>query len=158
MEAFDGVGSKFMWSIVGHSGDSWRIDLVDFNHPPQALKDRLKILQKMYAHSQFCSSGDYTLEATQDACKEVAKQDGDEHFVFVISDANLRRYGIRPSHLKEALLCEKDVKAYVIFIASLWEEAERIVNELPPGRGIVCMATSLLPSTLKKLLTSNLVK
>lgn len=158
MEAFDGFEQKIQYSIVGQSGDSYCIPFVDFKYPPKTLKERLKVLQRMYAHSQYCSSGDYTLEATEDACKEVAKIEGDEHFVFVISDANLRRYGIRPSHLKEALMCEKDVKAYVIFIASLWEEAERTVSELPPGRGIVCMSTSLLPSTLKKLLTTNLIK
>lgn len=73
------------------SGDSWKIPFVQFRAPPKTLKDKFKVLQKMFAHSVYCSSGDYTLEATQDACKVAAQEEGDEHFVFVISDANLRR-------------------------------------------------------------------
>ena len=54
----------------------------------------------MVAHSQFCWSGDHTLEATQRAIKEAAAVPGDEdQYVFVVSDANLRRYGIAPAAL-----------------------------------------------------------
>lgn len=45
-------------------------------------------------------SGDTTLEATARAIQEVAGiTDSDSKFVFVVSDANLERYGIKPSTL-----------------------------------------------------------
>lgn len=39
-------------------------------------------------------SGDNTLEALQSAIEEVDAMPGDGKFVFLLSDANLRRYGI----------------------------------------------------------------
>ena len=66
----------------------------------------------MHAHSQYCQydlrhcpsflaplnstcrSGDNTLEALQSAIEEVDSMQGDGKFVFLLSDANLRRYGI----------------------------------------------------------------
>ena len=49
---------------------------------------------------QFCWSGDHTLEATQQAIAEAAAAPSDEEqFVFVVSDANLQRYGIPPQAL-----------------------------------------------------------
>jgi hypothetical protein len=41
-------------------------------------------------------SGDYTLTATELAIRDLEKEEADEHFVIVVSDANLRRYGISP--------------------------------------------------------------
>ena len=61
----------------------------------------------MVAHSQFCMSGDHTLSATRRAIAEVVKEEADEHFVFVVSDANLERYGINPERLGEAPLTVK---------------------------------------------------
>jgi hypothetical protein len=81
----------------------------------------------MAAHSQFCSyvahthhrtrtrtktlptpktrtrSGDYTLTATELAIRELEKEEADEHFVIVVSDANLRRYGISPRTVRPHL-------------------------------------------------------
>lgn len=57
------------------------------------------------ARPQFCWSGDHTLEATQQAIAEAAAAPGDEEqFVFVVSDANLQRYGIPPKALGASLL------------------------------------------------------
>ncbi len=50
------------------------------------------MLEQMVAHSQYCSSGDCTVEATARAVKDVkALSDSDQRVVFVVSDANLRR-------------------------------------------------------------------
>ena len=52
--------------------------------------------------AQFCFSGDHTVEATERAIGEAAAgggDDGEPAYVFVVSDANLRRYGIPPSAL-----------------------------------------------------------
>jgi hypothetical protein len=49
---------------------------------------------------QYCMSGDETLGATAQAIKDVAAQTpADARYVFMVSDANLRRYGISPATL-----------------------------------------------------------
>ena len=54
---------------------------------------------------QYCMSGDSTLEATARAVDDVAKQvHADARYVFVVSDANLRRYNISPARLGALLL------------------------------------------------------
>ena len=79
----------------------------------------------MHAHSQFCLSGDNTLEAAKHAIESVAKDDADEHFVILLSDANFDRYGIRPSNFGEILTSDDEVNAYAIFIGSLGDQAVR---------------------------------
>jgi hypothetical protein len=79
----------------------------------------------MHAHSQFCISGDNTLEATKHAIKMIGEEEADEHFVILLSDANFDRYGIRPSRLGEILTENEDVNAYAIFIGSLGDQAIR---------------------------------
>ena len=76
----------------------------------------LQVLQRMVTHSQFCMSGDNTIQATaramrgaaEDAATDAAKagdEGGDDdddgtaaarNFIFVLSDANFRRYGLDP--------------------------------------------------------------
>lgn len=94
MEAFaDTELGKYAYEIVGHSGESFDIPFVEADAPPTNNHERLKVLQAMYAHSQFCLSGDNTLQATVHAVDRLAKrEDSDERFVIVLSDANLDRY------------------------------------------------------------------
>ena len=82
-------------------------------------------LQTLHAHSQFCISGDHTLEAAEHAIKMVIEEEADEHFVILLSDANLDRYGIRPKKFGQILTSNEDVNAYVIFIGSLGDQAHR---------------------------------
>ena len=103
MSALDGLSNRFQYSIVGHSGDGPNIPFVNLGEPPKDRGDQLRILQRMVAHTQFCMSGDSTLEATEHAIQEVSQSDCDESFVFVVSDANLRRYGISPHELGDVL-------------------------------------------------------
>jgi hypothetical protein len=96
MESFEGFENRFDYSIIGHSGDSNCIELVDFGRPPRNEKERMQILQKMIAHSQYCQSGDNTLEAMDRAIVDIAMphgEDEDDHIVVGVSDANLARYG-----------------------------------------------------------------
>lgn len=81
--------------------------------------------QTMHAHSQFCMSGDYTLEGTDASIKELTREEADEHFVVVLSDANLERYGIRPERFAQVLTSDPQVNAFAIFIGSLGDQAER---------------------------------
>ncbi len=57
--------------------------------------------------------------------KTITDEEADEHFVIVLSDANLDRYGIRPRHFADVLTSNEDVNAYVIFIGSLGDQANR---------------------------------
>jgi hypothetical protein len=154
MESFAGFENKFDFCIMGHSGDSPEIPFVEFGKPPKDRKERLKVLQKMVAHSQYCMSGDYTVEAVNRAIKRVADQEADDYFVFVVSDANLERYNIDPKRLGKQLVADKRVKANAIFIASFADEAERILKDLPQGRGFVCLDTTELPKLFKKIFTT----
>lgn len=79
----------------------------------------------MHAHSQFCMSGDYTLESTEAGIRELAREDADERFVVVLSDANLERYGITPERFARALTSDPQVNAFAIFIGSLGDQADR---------------------------------
>jgi hypothetical protein len=84
-------------------------------------------VQALHAHSQFCISGDSTLEAAKHAIEQIAKEDVDEKFVIVLSDANLDRYGIPPKKLAEIVTMDDDVNAFVIFIGTLGDQAQRFV-------------------------------
>lgn len=70
-------------------------------------------------------SGDYTLEGTEASIKELSREEADEHFVVVLSDANLERYGIQPERFAQVLTSDPQVNAFAIFIGSLGDQAER---------------------------------
>ncbi|GBG26940.1 von Willebrand factor A domain-containing protein 8 [Hondaea fermentalgiana] len=157
MEALEPFADRYKYSIVGHSGESEAIQLVKFGNPPRTRKDRLRVCQHMIAHSQFCWSGDMTLEGTEAAIKAVDEEDADQKLVIVVSDANLRRYGIAASELGRRLIASPDVEAHALFIASFGEEAHRLQRELPPGRGHVLLDMGKLPSVFREILITNVV-
>ena len=51
------------------------------------------MLLRMVAHSQYCWSGDNTVESVEDAIERAKKDSEHEHYVFLFSDANLVRDG-----------------------------------------------------------------
>ena len=156
-EAFAGFEHKYRYSIVGHSGNTPCEPMVEYGLPPLNEKERLKVVQRMAAHTQFCMSGDHTLEATREAIEEVAGRldECDEAFVFVLSDANLERYGIRPSDLAKELTAHPKVNAHACFLASLGGAAERLKEALPPGKASVCLDAADLPTAFRSLLTAG---
>lgn len=83
----------------------------------------------MHAHSQFCLSGDNTLEAIQSAIRSLEKEENefDEGIIIALSDANLSRYRISPRQLSDTLQLSDKVSAYAIFIGSLGDQAVRYV-------------------------------
>ncbi|XP_075447188.1 von Willebrand factor A domain-containing protein 8 isoform X2 [Ascaphus truei] len=157
MEAFENYENKFKYDISGHSGDSCNIELIRDDKIPRNNKQRLDILKTMHAHSQFCMSGDYTLEATEHAIREIAKEEADEYFVIVLSDANLERYGIPPSRFAEALTINPQINAFAIFIGSLGDQADRLQRTLPAGRSFVAMDTKQIPQILQQIFASTLL-
>lgn len=82
-------------------------------------------MKEMHAHAQYCFSGDFTLEATSRAINSVASFDADEHFVVVLSDANLERYGIPAGQFGKVLTSDPKVNAFAVFIGSLGNQADR---------------------------------
>jgi len=178
-KAIDASNKKFDYSIVGHSGDSPCIHppFVDWSVPPTNENDRLQILQTMLAHSQYCMSGDYTLEAMRKAIDDISNRMYEEDSrhssvnltesssnnygtVICLSDANLERYGIDPEQLGNIIEygAQNGVKVYIVFIASFGEEAEAITKALPIGSGYICMETNELPKAVREILTSGVLK
>ena len=155
MSALDGMSTRFQYSIVGHSGDGPNVPFVASGQPPKNRGEQLKVLQRMVAHTQFCMSGDSTLEAAEHAIDEVSQTDSDEAFVFLVSDANLRRYGISPHELGIVLTSNDQVNACAIFIASLADEAASIEEALPAGTGHICFDTSGLPDLFRNLFAAS---
>ncbi|XP_078415732.1 von Willebrand factor A domain-containing protein 8 isoform X1 [Cetorhinus maximus] len=157
LEAFENYEHKFKYDIVGHSGDGFNIELVRSEKLPGNNKERLQVMKTMHAHAQFCMSGDHTLEGTEHAVQEIAKEEADEHFVIVLSDANLERYGINPARFARALTCNPQVNAFAIFIGSLGDQAERLQQTLPAGRSFVAMDAKQIPQILQQIFTSTML-
>jgi MoxR-like ATPase len=158
MESFHGYDGQFDYSIVGHSGDSPVIEFSQFGKPPKTERERMNILKKMVAHTQFCQSGDYTLEGIARAKQDVVAgcDDADEYIVIAISDANMRRYGISGRMVGQVvdskMGLEQDVKTKVIFLASLGDEAEEIKKNVGSGKAFIAQNTSALPRIMREIL------
>eukprot|EP00058_Branchiostoma_floridae_P007969 XP_002593457.1 hypothetical protein BRAFLDRAFT_277037 [Branchiostoma floridae] len=157
MEAFEGYEQKFKFEIYGHSGDGYNIPVITEKKMPQNNKDRLDALKTMHAHSQFCMSGDHTLEATEHAISNIVKDEADEYFVIVLSDANLDRYGISPRLFSKALTADENVNAFALFIGTLGDQAERHPRFLPAGKAFVCLDTKNIPQVLQQIFTSTML-
>ncbi|XP_061485897.1 von Willebrand factor A domain-containing protein 8 isoform X2 [Rhineura floridana] len=157
MEAFENYEQKFKYDITGHSGDGFNIALVDNDQVPKNNKQRLDILKIMHAHAQFCMSGDHTLEGTEHAIRDIAKEEADEYFVIVLSDANLERYGIPPARFAQTLTINSKVNAFAIFIGSLGNQADRLQRMLPAGRSFIAMDTKDIPHILQQIFTSTML-
>lgn len=183
MESLSSYDHKFHYSLYGQSGSSaclllWDPELsqakVDSGIPgvfrAPTTAERALVVQNMYSHSQSCASGDNTVQASLLAVREVvtpsvlqgqwsllpgqrAEAPADDYFVFVISDANLGRYGTDPKELAAALTQDPRVHGYVMFLAEP-SAAEWMAKELPLGRGVVCLETERLPTVFKDMFAS----
>ncbi|EYC24845.1 hypothetical protein Y032_0013g2134 [Ancylostoma ceylanicum] len=157
MTSFDGKDDKIAYDIVGHSGDGPCTEFITKGRYPKNNKERLDILKQMVAHTQFCASGDFTVEGLTEAIKTLSKEeDCDERFVVLISDANLDRYGISPKDLARVMNANDDVHSFVILIGSLGHQAERLKASLPLGKAFVCENSSDLPKIMQSIFTSTL--
>ena len=117
MEAMQRVDpTRFEFDIVAHSGDQVVIPLVKLGATPKNDGDRFRILRDIVAYTQYCMSGDHTVECITQSIKDVRDREADDYFVIALSDANLSRYGITPEILGRALKRDEKVKAAVIFI------------------------------------------
>ncbi len=96
------------------------------------------------------------------AIKSIAKDDGggsDSHstqnYVFVVSDANFRRYGISPNDVSLIMKKDPKVSVHLILIASLREEATQIQKALPRGRCHLAFESTALTSIFRQILTES---
>ncbi|XP_055954220.1 von Willebrand factor A domain-containing protein 8-like [Argiope bruennichi] len=158
MEAFEGYQERFQYEIIGHSGEDFCIEFSKFGKAPNNRKERLELIRNMHAHTQFCMSGDNTLEATSHAIRTITKEDADEYFVIIMSDANFDRYGISPNSFGKLLTSDPKVNAFAIFIGSLGDQAAMLSKQLPAGRTFMCFDSSNLTHILQKIFTSALLK
>jgi hypothetical protein len=148
MEALGG-DERFKLKIVGHNGSSAKIPLLAADMPFNDPATQLGILEQMVAHTQFTWAGDSTLEAIESS---ISSAEEDE-LILIISDANLRRYRIKPKQVS-ALLQRNDVHAYLILIGSMGEEASDLAQAIPNGRAQVCSDSEELPLMMKNILAS----
>jgi MoxR-like ATPase len=165
MESFAGFENAFRISIVGHSGDSDKIPLVDFGSLPQNASERLKVLETIVANTQYTSSGDHTLEgaarAVRDTVAEVQEGRGSEGYVFLVSDANFHRYGIRPVDIARSLsppafAVDVPLKAYAMLISPglSGDETNEIVEAMP-GKAFSVLDTAAMPGIFRSLFTAH---
>ncbi|KAL3080777.1 hypothetical protein niasHS_014882 [Heterodera schachtii] len=161
MEGLDGKEDKVKYEIYGHSGESASIPFVTLDQRPANEKERLNVLKRMLAHSQFCTSGDYTVEALSLAVRELdtgGGNDFDEKFVVLLSDANLDRYGIRPSEVSRALQMGDSVNAFIVLIGSLGEQAKNLQRHLPAGKTFIAMDAAQIPEIMQQIFASTVVR
>jgi hypothetical protein len=152
MEAIAGFEHKFEYKMVGHSGSGPALPLVEFGQPPTTEAARYEVIERMVRHAGSCATGDASLDSTALAVKEVVEQQADDYFVFLLSDANLGRYNVKPEELGRELRADERVNAYAIFVAEPGAAAW-MSEELPFGHGFVCLDMDKLPSTFKDIFT-----
>ncbi|XP_050442272.1 von Willebrand factor A domain-containing protein 8 [Adelges cooleyi] len=159
MEALSGFEDKISYDIVGHSGETECLKFVDKSNPPTDNKRRLEVIKKMHAHTQFCLSGDNTLQSVVYAQKtlEAESKEYDEAIIVLLSDANLARYNIRPEKLTAALTLSSDVQSFAIFIGSLGDQADILNRSLPAGKSFVCMDLKHIPQIIQQIFMSSIM-
>lgn len=151
MEALQGFEHKFDFSLVGHSGGSADHLLLDYHSAVPSLTQKLSVVDTMYSTAGGAVSGDSSLDAITEAVQSVLEdEDADDYFVFVLSDANLGRYGITPQDLKQRILQHDQVKVCVLFVAEPIA-SEWLVKELPFGQAFACMDVGKLPGIVRDI-------
>ncbi|KAG7095577.1 hypothetical protein E1B28_006310 [Marasmius oreades] len=154
METFDRLSrkDKYVWDICGHSGDEAVIPLITTDKPPTEMKERWKVVEKMYMIPQYAFSGDYTVEAIQKGVEEVGKFDADDWFVIAITDANFERYQITPEDIVRAMKRNPKVHSALICIGE-GANAPWITESLP-GKGFRVRNTEDIPNVLRSILST----
>lgn len=150
MESLVGLEHKYIYEIIGHSGESDWLPFVKMGEAPKDRVERYAVIEAMTDHAATARSGDNTLSAGVKAVQEIVKHEADDYFVFLVSDANLRGYGISPQDLAMALTGEARVNAHAIFIAEP-EVAEEMTQCMPAGHAHLVMDTAGMPLLLKNI-------
>jgi len=100
----------------------------------------------------FLKFADHTFEATKYAIEQIAKEEADDHFVIVLSDANFDRYGLSPRSFSKIMLdTNPNVNVFCIFIGTLGNQAISLKKSLPFGKAFVCMNTQEVPKIMQQI-------
>ena len=59
MEALEKFRHKFHYSIIGHSGSTAALDLVDFDRPPSTPDEKYAVIEKIYSKKHMSCFGDH---------------------------------------------------------------------------------------------------
>eukprot|EP00930_Biecheleria_cincta_P034503 TRINITY_DN23844_c0_g1_i2.p1 TRINITY_DN23844_c0_g1~~TRINITY_DN23844_c0_g1_i2.p1 ORF type:complete len:980 (+),score=195.66 TRINITY_DN23844_c0_g1_i2:1-2940(+) len=163
MEALCGLETRFDYALCCHDGDHVLQELVPFGRPPADEKERLAVISKLVAASQYCSSGDHTLPAIEAARLKVAEAGpADDRFVFAFSDANFERYGLTAESLGKALGAtegskNQDVRSLLLLLATFEDEALAMAQHLP-DQVRLCLDPRELPSQLRQEFASRVMR
>lgn len=153
MESMEGFEHKFDYAILGHSAMTAELPLVKFGQPPLTQVERMEVLDKIRSHSQGCPSGDSTLEGTRRAIEIVREEENaDDYLAFVMSDANLGRYGVKPHDFGDVLTSDPSVHATAIFLAEAGA-AEFLIDKMPLGHAYACLEPERLPGVVREALS-----
>ena len=156
MEALTGLDHKYVYEIIGHSGETHHLPFVEFGMPPRNRRERLAVVNGMVKHAAECSSGDNTLAAGSRAIRDVRKEEADDYVVFLVSDANLEGYGVSAENLALALTSDPEVNAFCFFIAEP-DVAREMADRMPAGRAHVVLENDGMPMLLKDIFSRALL-
>uniref|UniRef100_A0A7S4QLC2 VWFA domain-containing protein n=1 Tax=Alexandrium monilatum TaxID=311494 RepID=A0A7S4QLC2_9DINO len=157
-ESFTGFMQKYDYQITGYSAAGYDYVFVPWTKPPRSTSQRLAVLERMVSHARHAPSGDGTLSATEWAVKEVRKREGDEYFVFVISDCELNRHDISPPEWNKLLMADPQVNAYAIIISMSSAETKMFLDGIDKGHGFACQERDELAGIFKKVFQETLDK
>ncbi|KAI0049548.1 hypothetical protein FA95DRAFT_1489014 [Auriscalpium vulgare] len=149
MESFNRLTrkDKYVWD----SGDASEIPLLKVGESFSKVSERWQVVEKMNIIPQYAFSGDHTVEALEKAATDIARFDGDEHFVVAITDANFARYGIIAEELRGAINRHPKVKTALICIGE-GAEASWVPKQFP-GRAFRVDNTADIPKVLRGILS-----
>lgn len=121
------------------------------------------VLSRMQAHAAYCISGDNTVQGIQKAIQAIVKDEADDYFVIVLSDANLHQYNISTTSIANgicnslALSMDSRVNSHIVFIGNISDQADRFANDLP-RHAYVCLDVKSLPRILKSIFIASMLK
>lgn len=82
----------------------------------------------------------------------MAKEEADDYFVIVLSDANFDRYGLSPRNYAKIMLdTDPKVNVFCIFVGTLGDQAVTLKKSLPFGKSFVCMNTKEVPKIMQQI-------
>jgi hypothetical protein len=157
MESFKGHEDKFDYRFYGHSGDSPALELMEEGGHPKNEKEMFAVLTKMQTHAAYTMSGDNTNLSIITAIKNITKDEADDYFVLVLSDANLHQYNISPDLLASSLQSDSKVNAFIVFIGSISQQAERLVEGMS-ATAFNCFDKKDLPKIIKSIFLKSIIK
>jgi len=97
------------------------------------------------------------MSAASYAMKEIIKEEGDDYFVVILSDANIAQYNIRPPDLTRILKSDERITASMIFIGTLQNQADVLKKEMGSIAHIF-LNNKDLPKIMKSLFLSSMLK